>query len=202
VRVTLAIADEDGRRQGAFTDRLPIRGRLDGDGGLPGERPGPVLAGWPGGLPVARSLPHPQRFEVAQPTRLSRSSLPRAPQTARPGQVGDPGRRLTGVTALGPSERAGGGVSRRLRLCRTRTGGVGETAIWIPDSTLPLSDLKLFPDHPPEGLLQGLSLLLDVLSERRVEMGLVVAAAGFLHLIAEPSDYFVIEANRDSRFTL
>jgi hypothetical protein len=41
-----------------------------------------------------------------------------------------------------------------------------------------------------------------VFPQRGVDKALVVAAAGFLHLIAEPSDYFVIEANRDSRFTL
>jgi hypothetical protein len=41
-----------------------------------------------------------------------------------------------------------------------------------------------------------------VFPQRSVNETLVVAAAGLGHLIAEPSDYFLIQTNRDFSFSL
>lgn len=64
-------------------------------------------------------------------------------------------------------------------------------------ATAELTCPKLFPDHPSEGLLQGLSNPRDVVSNRRVEQSLVVAAAGGVGLLFKPLQKVVVDADRD-----
>ena len=59
----------------------------------------------------------------------------------------------------------------------------------------------LFSDYAAKRRLERLSGTPDVISQHIVDQALIVAAAGSLHLIAEPFDHIVVQTNSDSGFS-